>query len=50
MVAIFGNDQSSRIQFSDEFTRDGAALFHACAAHGLEGINLEAEVLTLPEW
>jgi DNA ligase D-like protein (predicted ligase) len=32
------NDEKSRIQFSEEFVGDGAALFEACTKHGLEGI------------
>jgi bifunctional non-homologous end joining protein LigD len=28
----------SRLQFSEEFTEGGAALFRACVEHGLEGI------------
>jgi bifunctional non-homologous end joining protein LigD len=33
-----GDDAESRIQFSEEFDGDGAALFNACAERGLEGI------------
>jgi ATP-dependent DNA ligase len=32
------SDADSRIQFSEEFDGDGAALFNACAEHKLEGI------------
>jgi bifunctional non-homologous end joining protein LigD len=32
------DDDESRIQFSEEFVGDGAALFRACAERGLEGI------------
>jgi bifunctional non-homologous end joining protein LigD len=35
---LFGNDRASPLQFSEEFSGDGAALFIACAEHGLEGI------------
>jgi bifunctional non-homologous end joining protein LigD len=31
-------DPQSRLQFSEEFTEGGAALFRACVDHGLEGI------------
>jgi bifunctional non-homologous end joining protein LigD len=36
--ALMGDDEESRIQFSDEFDGDGAALFKACAKQELEGI------------
>jgi bifunctional non-homologous end joining protein LigD len=36
--ALLGTDEQSRIQFSDEFDGEGAALFKACAERGLEGI------------
>ena len=36
--ALIRSDDESRIQFSDEFVGDGAALFKACADRGLEGI------------
>jgi ATP-dependent DNA ligase len=36
--ALIGDDEESRIQFSDEFDGDGAALFKACAERELEGI------------
>jgi DNA ligase D-like protein (predicted ligase) len=36
--ALLDADEQSRIQFSDEFSGDGAALFKACAKRGLEGI------------
>jgi bifunctional non-homologous end joining protein LigD len=36
--ALLRNDHESRIQFSEEFVGDGAALFKACADRGLEGI------------
>jgi len=35
---LVGADDQSRIQFSDEFDGDGAALFNACAEKELEGI------------
>jgi bifunctional non-homologous end joining protein LigD len=35
---LVGSDAESRIQFSDEFDGDGAALFKACADRELEGI------------
>src|SRR6478735_2235451 len=35
---LIGDDAESRIQFSDEFDGDGAALFNACAERVLEGI------------
>jgi len=35
---LIGDDADSRIQFSDEFDGDGAALFKACAERVLEGI------------
>jgi bifunctional non-homologous end joining protein LigD len=35
---LVGSDADSRIQFSDEFDGDGAALFKACAERALEGI------------
>ena len=35
---MVGDDAESRIQFSDEFDGDGAALFKACAERVLEGI------------
>src|SRR6185437_3627106 len=35
---LVGADDQSRIQFSDEFDGDGAALFKACAERVLEGI------------
>ena len=35
---LIGDDAVSRIQFSDEFDGDGAALFKACAEQELEGI------------
>jgi bifunctional non-homologous end joining protein LigD len=35
---LLGTDEQNRIQFSDEFSGDGAALFKACAKRGLEGI------------
>lgn len=35
---LLGSDEESRIQFSDEFDGDGAALFAACANEELEGI------------
>ena len=38
MKRLVGDDADSRIQFSDEFDGDGAALFKACAERALEGI------------
>jgi bifunctional non-homologous end joining protein LigD len=38
LKALLGTDERSRIQFSDEFHGDGAALFKACAERALEGI------------
>jgi len=38
LKTLLGTDQQSRIQFSDEFHGDGAALFKACAERALEGI------------
>ena len=38
LKALLGSDEASRIQFSDEFHGDSAALFKACADKGLEGI------------
>jgi DNA ligase D-like protein (predicted ligase) len=35
---VIGDNAHSRIQFSDEFDGDGAALFKACAEQELEGI------------
>jgi len=35
---LIGDDADSRIQFSEEFDGDGAALFKACAERALEGI------------
>jgi len=35
---LVGDDSESRIQFSDEFDGDGAALFKVCADRELEGI------------
>jgi bifunctional non-homologous end joining protein LigD len=35
---LIGKNEDSRIQFSDQFTGDGAVLFKACAERGLEGI------------
>ena len=35
---LIGNDDESRIQFSEEFHGDGAAFFEACAERKLEGI------------
>jgi DNA ligase D-like protein (predicted ligase) len=35
---LVGRDADSRIQFSEEFDGDGAALFKACAERALEGI------------
>lgn len=36
--ALLGDDDDSRIQFSDEYDGDGATLFKACGEFGLEGI------------
>jgi bifunctional non-homologous end joining protein LigD len=38
LKTLLGTDERSRIQFSNEFQGDGAALFKACAEKGLEGI------------
>jgi bifunctional non-homologous end joining protein LigD len=38
LKTLLGSDEESRIQFSEEFTGDGAAFFKACADNGLEGI------------
>jgi bifunctional non-homologous end joining protein LigD len=38
LKALVGQDENSRIQFSDEFTGDAAALFAACAERKLEGV------------
>src|SRR5262245_17405247 len=38
LQALIGDDDESRIQFSDEFDGDGNTLFKACAERGLEGI------------
>ena len=38
LKALLGTDETSPLQFSDEFTGDGAAFFRVCAEHGLEGI------------
>ena len=38
LKTLLGTDEQSRIQFSDEFNGDGAALFKACAERELEGI------------
>jgi ATP-dependent DNA ligase len=38
LKVLVGNDDEGRIQFSEEFVGEGAALFKACAEHGLEGI------------
>src|SRR5262245_21236709 len=38
LQALVGDDDESRIQFSDEFDGDGATLFKACGEVGLEGI------------
>ena len=35
---LIGENEESRIQFSEEFVGDGAVLFNACAEHELEGI------------
>jgi bifunctional non-homologous end joining protein LigD len=35
---LVGDDADNRIQFSEEFNGDGAALFKACAERALEGI------------
>jgi bifunctional non-homologous end joining protein LigD len=37
LKALIGTDVQSRIQFSDEFQGNGAALFKACAERALEG-------------
>jgi DNA ligase D-like protein (predicted ligase) len=38
LLALLGDDDESRIQFTDEFDGDGATLFKACAERALEGI------------
>jgi DNA ligase D-like protein (predicted ligase) len=38
LKVLIGTDDESRIQFSEAFQGDGAALFKACAERGLEGI------------
>src|SRR5262245_17548202 len=38
LQALIGDDDESRIQFSDEFDGDGNTLFKACAEQALEGI------------
>jgi DNA ligase D-like protein (predicted ligase) len=38
LKVLVGNDDESRIQFSEAFVGEGADLFKACAEHGLEGI------------
>src|SRR5262245_17020915 len=38
LQALVGDDDESRIQFSDEFDGDGHTLFKACAERALEGI------------
>jgi bifunctional non-homologous end joining protein LigD len=38
LKSLVGNDDESRIQFSEEFVGDGAAFFKACAERKLEGI------------
>jgi bifunctional non-homologous end joining protein LigD len=38
LKALLRSDDESRIQFSDEFVGDGAALFKGCADRGLEGV------------
>jgi len=38
LKVLVGNDGQSRIQFSEEFHGDGAALLKACVERGLEGI------------
>src|SRR5262249_60263568 len=38
LKALVGDDDESRIQFSDEFDGDGNTLFKACAERALEGI------------
>ncbi len=38
LKTLLSEDATSRLQFSDEFVGDGAALFRACAEHRLEGI------------
>jgi bifunctional non-homologous end joining protein LigD len=38
LKGLIGKNAASRIQFSEEFADGGAALFQACAEHGLEGI------------
>jgi bifunctional non-homologous end joining protein LigD len=38
LKVLVGNDDESRIQFSEAFVGEGAVLFKACAEHGFEGI------------
>jgi DNA ligase D-like protein (predicted ligase) len=38
LKALVGDDEESRIQFSEEFEGEGNVLFKLCAEHGLEGI------------
>ena len=38
LKALVGNDDGSRIQFSDDFVGEGAALFKACGERGIEGV------------
>jgi DNA ligase D-like protein (predicted ligase) len=38
LKGLVGNDDESRIQFSDEWIGDGASLFAACGERGIEGI------------
>ena len=38
LTHLFGGDAESSIQFSEEFTGDGAAFFKACADSALEGM------------
>ena len=35
---LIGENEESRIQFSEDFVGEGAVLFKACAEHGLEGL------------
>jgi bifunctional non-homologous end joining protein LigD len=38
LKTLLGTDETSPLQFSEEFAGDSAAFFRACAEHGLEGV------------
>ena len=44
LKTVLGTDEQSRLQFSDEFDGEGAALFKACAERGLEGIDFASQI------